>query len=325
MVSSVVLAEDTPATARYSWSVLADPRVTTMQFETLNSELKTWLQSSIGAGHGREALKEAMRTAGYDHGFAQEAIEAALAHLRPEPSAPAPAPAPAVAPAEIQSSSQLLTEMPNTIATSDRLVEILMVLNAPRVVLFGNVLSAEECDQLVEASRTKLQRSTVVNADTGAYDVHPHRTSSGTHFERGENELIRRIESRIAELIDYPVENGEPIQILHYLPGAEYKPHYDYFDPKQPGNETVLAMGGQRIATLVLYLNDVEAGGSTVFPTIGLDVLPRKGSAVYFAYTTESGETDARTLHGGSPVIAGEKWIATKWLRQRQYGGPGAA
>ncbi len=292
-----------------------------MQFDSLNADLRKWLQVSVEAGHDREVLQQAMRTAGYDAGFARQAVEAALARLRPD-SGTAPAAAEPLPP-EAQTASQMLANSPNTIATGDRSVEILMVLNAPRIVLFGNLLSAEECTQLIEASRLKLQRSTVVNAETGAYDVHPHRTSSGTHFERGENELIRRIEQRIAELIDYPVENGEPIQILHYLPGAEYKPHYDYFDPAQPGNEKVLAMGGQRIATLVMYLNDVEAGGSTVFPSIGLDVLPRRGSAVYFAYTTESGDTDARTLHGGSPVVAGEKWIATKWLRQRRYGGAG--
>ncbi len=293
-----------------------------MQFESLNADLKKWLQTSIEAGHDRDVLQQAMRTAGYDVGFARKAVEAALARLAPATAA-APAAAPEMPAAATQTASQLLADSPNTIATSDRTVDILMVLNAPRIVLFGNLLSAEECEQMVVASRKKLQRSTVVNASTGAYDVHPDRTSSGTHFERGENELVARIERRISELVDYPVENGEPIQILHYLPGAEYKPHYDYFDPAQPGNETVLAMGGQRIATLVMYLNDVEAGGSTVFPSVGLDVLPRRGSAVYFAYTTEAGETDARTLHGGSPVIAGEKWIATKWLRQRRYGGPG--
>lgn len=73
-----------------------------------------------------------------------------------------------------------------------------------------------------------------------------------------------------------------------------------------------------------MYLNDVAVGGSTVFPEIGLDVLPRKGHAVYFAYCDDDGALDARTLHGGSPVSGGEKWIATKWFRQRAYGGPGA-
>ena len=177
---------------------------------------------------------------------------------------------------------------------------------------------------MIELSRGKLARSSVVNNETGAYDIHPHRTSTGTYFNRGENELIRRIEARIADLVQFPEENGEPIQILHYEPGGEYKPHFDYFDPKQPGNEQVLKQGGQRVATLVMYLNDVEAGGSTVFPEVGIDVLPRRGNAVYFAYCTEAGALDARSLHGGSPVGAGEKWIATKWIRQGRYIGSGA-
>jgi prolyl 4-hydroxylase len=214
--------------------------------------------------------------------------------------------------------------MPNTIATSDREIHMLLALNAPRIVLFGNLLSAEECDEMVRLSQGKLERSSVVNNETGAYDIHPHRTSFGTYFNRGENELIRRLEARIAELVQYPVENGEPIQILHYEPGGEYKPHFDYFDPKQPGNEQVLTQGGQRIATLIMYLNDVEAGGSTVFPEVGIDVIPRRGNAVYFAYCAEGGALDARSLHGGSPVGAGEKWIATKWFRERRYVGSGA-
>lgn len=86
----------------------------------------------------------------------------------------------------------------------------------------------------------------------------------------------------------------------------------------------MLQQGGQRIATLIMYLNDVEAGGSTVFPEVGLDVLPRRGNAVYFAYCTETGVLDPRSLHGGSPVGAGEKWIATKWFRQGEYVGSGA-
>jgi prolyl 4-hydroxylase len=253
---------------------------------------------------------------------AEAVAPAALTPAGQDATAPATEPGDAVSVAAM-SASEILAASPNALDTSDRTVNILFALNAPRVVLFGGLLSDDECEQLIAMSRVKLQRSTVVNAETGTYDVHPHRTSSGTHFERGENELIQRIETRIAELVSHPVENGEPIQILHYTPGTEYKPHFDYFDPKLPGNDKVLAMGGQRVATLIMYLNDVEAGGSTVFPDVGLDVLPRRGNAVYFAYTTPDGQLDARTLHGGSPVAAGEKWIATKWLRQREYGGPG--
>ncbi|MEW5880822.1 MAG: 2OG-Fe(II) oxygenase [Pseudomonadota bacterium] len=290
-----------------------------MQFENLAADLQKWLKTSIEQGHGREALVQSMRAAGYQRNFARAAVEAALAKLAP---AGAAGETPQAQPAPLDTTT-ILAQSPNSIETSDRKVHILFALNAPRIVLFGGLLADDECDELIALSRRKLTRSSVVNAETGAFDVHPDRTSSGTHFERGENELVRRIENRIAELVSCPVERGEPIQILHYRPGAEYKPHFDFFDPAYPGNESVLAMGGQRVATLVMYLNDVIAGGSTVFPEIGLDVLPRKGNAVYFAYTTEDGQLDRRTLHGGSPVAEGEKWIATKWLRQRNYGGAG--
>lgn len=219
-------------------------------------------------------------------------------------------------------SHEVLAESPNAIQTGDRSVDMLFALNAPRIILFGNLLSDEECDQLIELSAPKLLRSTVVSPDTGSYDLHPYRTSRGTHFHCGENELIRRIEKRISDLIDFPIEHGEPIQVMHYMPGEEYRPHFDYFDPDVPANEKVLAMGGQRVATLLMYLNDVEAGGSTVFPVPGIDVLPKKGHAVYFAYTTDDNQLDARSLHGGSPVQRGEKWIATKWIRQQPYTGP---
>jgi len=301
-----------------------------MKFESLAPDLQQWLKTSIEQGHTAEALEQSLRTSGYQKSFARDAVRAARDKHAPRPVVPVPAaarpavtadgPQPATAGPDMpQSTSQILQESPNVIDTGDRKVDILMVLNAPRVVIFGDLLAPEECDELVALSRTKLQRSTVVNPETGGWDVHEHRTSNGTHFERGENELVRRIETRLSELVGFPVDHGEPLQILNYLVGGEYRPHWDYFDPAQPGNEKVLENGGQRVATLIMYLNDVEAGGSTVFPDIGLDVLPRKGNAVYFAYTTDAGELDKRTLHGGSPVAQGEKWIATKWIRQQPF------
>lgn len=284
----------------------------------------------------REAVLQALLDAKYDAHYAGNVVDGAWRDLPARTVPPSPfaatttaseksttaavgAPSPPSKPLSAQ-----LVEMPNSLETPDRAVEMLFVIESPRVVLFGNLLSDEECDLLISFSRDKLQRSSVVNANTGAYDVHPHRTSSGTYFKRGENELLQRIEKRIAELVDCPLEQGEPIQVLHYEPGGEYKPHYDYFDPSHSGNKEVLAQGGQRIATLIMYLNDVTRGGSTVFPEIGLDVLPRKGHAVYFAYCDDAGALDVRTLHGGSPVGSGEKWIATKWFRQQPYVGAGA-
>ncbi|WP_442603088.1 2OG-Fe(II) oxygenase [Paenibacillus sp. KN14-4R] len=114
-----------------------------------------------------------------------------------------------------------------------------------------------------------------------------------------------------------PIQNGEEIQILNYDIGKKYKPHFDYFAAAS-GSKVQLANGGQRMSTLVIYLNDVVSGGETLFPKIGLSIVPQMGSAVYFEYSNSLGQVDPLTLHGGSPVVQGEKWIATKWMRQQR-------
>ena len=162
-----------------------------------------------------------------------------------------------------------------------------------------------------------MQRSMTVQTTTGGEELNADRTSQGMFFRRGENELVQRIEARIARLLHWPLENGEGLQVLHYQPGAEYKPHYDYFDPKEPGTPAITRRGGQRVATLVMYLNEPQRGGGTTFPDVGLEVSPQRGHAVFFAYDKPLPST--RTLHGGAPVLAGEKWVATKWLREREF------
>lgn len=315
--------------------LLSTAKLRSVKFDQIPEALQEWLRTMQERNFAQDAVIQALVDAKYDAQYARSAVDAAWRKppKQKQPEAPvvvdvaidgSAASETASTPQPSRPLSMQLAEMPNSLQTPDRAVQMLFVIESPRVVLFGNLLSDEECDLLISQSRDKLQRSSVVNASTGAYDVHPHRTSSGTYFKRGENELLQRIEKRIAELVDCPIEQGEPIQVLHYKPGGEYKPHYDYFDPAHPGNKEVLAQGGQRIATLIMYLNDVTCGGSTVFPEIGLDVLPRKGHAVYFAYCDEAGALDVRTLHGGSPVGSGEKWIATKWFRQLPYVGAGA-
>lgn len=207
----------------------------------------------------------------------------------------------------------------NTVSTPDRAVDVLFTLAAPRVVLLGNLLSGEECDALIDYASQRLERSPVVADADGKMQVHAHRTSRGAMLQRGETELIARIEARIAALTDWPAERGEGLQVLSYEKGNEYRPHFDWFDPALPGPRKHLERGGQRVATLVMYLSEVEQGGGTSFPSIGLQVQPRKGSAVFFANTDLYGKPDQRTLHAGDPVEKGVKFIATKWLRQREY------
>ena len=128
---------------------------------------------------------------------------------------------------------------------------------------------------------------------------------------------MRALEARIAHLLQWPGERGEGLQVLNYRPGAQYKPHHDYFNPQDPGSAPVLRRGGQRVATLVIYLNTVSAGGCTYFPESQLRIHPRPGQAVFFRYPRP--EAQSLTLHAGDPVLQGEKWIATKWLREQAF------
>jgi prolyl 4-hydroxylase len=196
----------------------------------------------------------------------------------------------------------------------DREVQVLAVMQLPRVVALGGLLSAQECAQLQALAAPRLMRSETVQVQTGASEVNAARTSQGMFFGRGENELIKRIEARIAALLHWPIENGEGLQILRYSVGAEYLPHYDYFDPAHAGTPSILKRGGQRVGSVVIYLNTPTLGGATTFPDVGLEVQPIQGNAVFFSYAKADPST--RTLHGGAPVLEGEKWVATKWLRQ---------
>lgn len=207
----------------------------------------------------------------------------------------------------------------NRLQTSDgQQMYISMRCNAPDIVLLDHFMSEEECDELCQLSKGSLTKSEVVDDATGKGIKHEDRSSQGTFFTLGQNALVKKLEARISEITGIPTVNGEGIQILNYVNGGEYKPHFDYF-PDNEGGRTNMSAGGQRIITIIMYLNDVNAGGATIFPEITLNIYPKKGSAVYFSYFNTAGQVDPLTLHGGAPVIKGEKWIATKWLRENAY------
>ncbi|SDB92978.1 2OG-Fe(II) oxygenase [Acinetobacter boissieri] len=219
------------------------------------------------------------------------------------------------------STEQILPkEISNQIHIQQQQIKVAMKLDDPKVVLFHDVLTAQECDEIILLSQEKMQRSRVVDPHTGQHVLNPNRTSEGTYFKVCENELFTRVDHRLAELMNVPLEHGEGCQILKYGIGGEYRPHFDYFDPNKKGTAETLARSGQRISTLIMYLNDVEEGGATYFPELGIHVMPVKGSAVYFEYyNTETKTLDPRSLHAGMPVVKGEKWIMTKWVRDQQY------
>ena len=278
-----------------------------------------WLAAQTARGCTRPSLFKSLLDAGWQplsaaHAMqltAQESIEfgvpraPALVPLAPGqvPSVPVPCPA--------------LDQSGTLVDAGDKWVQVLQQRHAPELMVFANLLNPAECDALMDAARPRLSRSLTVDTQTGGEELHPDRTSQGMFFTRSENAVVQRVEARIARLLGWPVKNGEGLQVLRYPPGAQYRPHYDYFDPAEPGTAAILKRGGQRVATLIIYLNAPEAGGATVFPDIDLQVAPVRGNAVFFSYA--QAHPASATLHGGEPVSAGEKWIATKWLREREF------
>ncbi|WP_019449579.1 2OG-Fe(II) oxygenase [Cupriavidus sp. BIS7] len=279
-------------------------------------ELERWLARHIAQGFDAESLVLSMLRSGYDATFARDTVNAAMGRPQPVATGTAPALTPASRKATPRPSAATGN---NVFRHEDREIPVLFKLESPRIMLLQSLLDHAECDALVTLARNRLQRSPVVNPDTGDENLIDARTSMGAMFQVGEHALLQRIEARIAAVTGVPVDHGEGLQILNYKPGGEYQPHFDFFNPKRPGEARQLRVGGQRVATMVIYLNSPPAGGATAFPRIGLDVAPVKGNAVLFSYKLPDGTLDERTLHAGLPVEAGEKWIATKWLREQPY------
>lgn len=280
----------------------------TVAIQIITDDLRRWIVAQTEAGCRQDDVLAAMRASGWAEGVAVAALEQTLRERLAEPDrAAAPAPRSAVPEPD-------LAAAPTMLQVGGREVRVLVTLTHPRVVVFGSLLSDDECTALMALAAPRLARSETVDNTTGGSEVNAARTSEGMFFDRGEAPLIAAIETRIAELLRWPLENGEGLQILRYRPGAEYRPHHDYFDPQHPGTPRILQRGGQRVGTLVMYLNTPEGGGATTFPDVGLEVAPVRGNAVFFSY--DRAHPDTRTLHGGAPVTAGEKWVATKWLRE---------
>ena len=280
--------------------------------QPVTPELRAWIIEQATAGHPPAVVLKSMLASGWNEDSAVAALEATLTSYLGEKQAerasvPPPVPVPEPLPQGARSS----------VWAVDREVGIVMSMFNPRVVVFSGLLSGEECDEIVALARVRLARSETVQTETGSSEVNEARTSQGMFFERGEHAVCARLEARIAALMSWPIENGEGLQVLRYGPGAEYKPHYDYCDPDQAGTPTILKRGGQRVASLVCYLNSPTLGGQTIFPDVQLDVAPIKGNAVFFSYDRPHPVT--RSLHGGAPVIEGEKWVATKWLREGRF------
>jgi prolyl 4-hydroxylase len=288
------MAAQTAGDPRGAWSDLYPP-------------VREWVLECISRGIGDDQILPTMVQRARVH---ESVAAAALREARQASARTSPA-ATAFARPDIDTGA-------NRIVTPDREVEVLLSLKAPRIVLLGGVLSEEECDALIRHANDRLAASYVVSK-SGEPVEFEYRSSRSACLALGETELHARIEARLAALAGWPADSAEGLQVIRYGPGQQYREHYDWFDMEMPGRAKIMESGGQRLSTFILYLNDVEEGGATLFSSLAMQVRPKKGHALFFSNVDLEGMPDRMTLHAGLPVIRGEKYIASKWLRERPF------
>lgn len=209
-----------------------------------------------------------------------------------------------------------LSHSPSAITVQGHEVQVLMEVRNPRIVLFGGLLTDDECDEFMALAEPRLQRSRYSQDGGKANGVGDARTSHDAYLWRADNyDVVNRVDARVQALLGWPIGFTEDWQVIKYDQGSQFKPHHDCFGPDIGPWNPWLRRGGHRCGTLIIYLKAPLLGGSTAFPQVPMDVLPRKGSAVFFAYPYDA-VSRSRTMHAGSPVIEGEKWSAVKWFRQ---------
>jgi prolyl 4-hydroxylase len=181
---------------------------------------------------------------------------------------------------------------------------------APAITFFPGLFSAAECAWLGGAAEPMLEPAVVIDPGSGRQRPDPVRVCDSVGFTWPlENPAIHALNRRLAAASATAVERGEPLQVLRYRPGGEYKPHFDAI----PG------FANQRAMTLLVWLNSDYEGGETHFPTPGLKLKGRAGDGLLFRNTRPDGRRDPAAGHAGLPVIRGEKRIASRWIRERPF------
>jgi prolyl 4-hydroxylase len=192
------------------------------------------------------------------------------------------------------------------------------VSEAARIFIVENCAAAETCDWLIERARPRMRRATVYNREDSGARIDEARSNSAIAFNIAQSDMVLMLlRERIAATTGLPLASMEPTSVLHYAPGEQFKPHYDFLNPDVPGYALERTTKGQRVATFLLYLNDDFEGGETDFPLLNYRYKGRKGDALLFWNVDPSGASDLQTLHAGLPTSQGEKWLLSQWLRER--------
>jgi len=188
-------------------------------------------------------------------------------------------------------------------------------VEAAEIYAIGQFLSAQECTRFIAMVDEVAQPSATFDPSS----QQTYRTSFSGDVDR-EDPFVRMIERRIDDLLGIAPAYGETVQGQRYRPGQEFKAHHDWFYTDAAYWPQEKRHGGQRSWTAMIYLNQVEAGGATVFPDLGVSVTPEPGMLLAWNNATPDGLPNPATLHAAEPVASGVKYVITKWYRTRRWG-----
>jgi prolyl 4-hydroxylase len=188
---------------------------------------------------------------------------------------------------------------------------------SPKLTLFirRDFLDAAMCGRLMARIEADRRPSTISDHNGDA----TFRTSETCDLDPAEPD-VAEVERRIAALTGIDPAHGEPLQGQRYEVGQEFKAHTDYFEPHGVDFERYCSVAGQRTWTVMIYLNQVEAGGATRFKAIDKIVQPEAGKLLGWSNLRPDGTPNPSTLHHAMKVRAGVKYVITKWFRERPWG-----
>lgn len=181
--------------------------------------------------------------------------------------------------------------------------------------VWQNFLSSADCQALIEL----IDKGSIPSTLFKGTDEPNFRTSSSCNLDPYDPFTVS-LDRKISEAIGMNPRHSETIQGQRYKAGQEFKAHHDYFHTSADYWQEQSNIGGQRSWTAMVFLNNVEEGGTTEFPEARLGINPLAGMLLAWNNMTRDGKPNPYTLHTGMPVIKGTKYIITKWFRQNEWG-----
>ncbi|XP_050984442.1 prolyl 4-hydroxylase subunit alpha-3 isoform X1 [Labeo rohita] len=184
----------------------------------------------------------------------------------------------------------------------------------PYVVLFHSFVSQAEAKSIREYAAPGLRRSVVasgVNQTTAEY-----RISKSAWLKDSAYGVVGKVDRRITMVTGLNVQlpYAEYLQVVNYGIGGHYEPHFDH--ATSDSSPLYRLKTGNRVATFMIYLSSVEAGGFTAFIYANFSVPVVENGALFWWNLHRNGQGNVDTLHAGCPVIVGDKWVANKWIHE---------